>query len=348
MVNVLCVGFGKMGQWTYNCLKKVPAIDHIFVVEPKGDLPPSSDKTTFQQDFEYLPKIDYAFVITPTVTHYDVLKKVLQLGVKKIFIEKPALKTEEEFQAIKPLVKDAKIAVGYILRQSKALSDLKEMITREEQNGYTLKKCHVAYMKDKTNDPRSKNDFGIYEEVYHVWDVLFNYLNLKDKAGGITLKRRNIEADKTRPERHIAENIHYTVLCNGHETDISIVSSFKNKSRKRIFSFVMEQPEKAVKKLVLSFDGADGLDRVKTFEGDKLIEEHTYPANEKLMNQIKALCHYFETGEQSNLHFFENSLLLQDIYKFTTAKDKPVFVRPSSKKNNRLPDVMHHKQASRS
>lgn len=332
MTNALCVGFGKMGQWTYDCLKEVKGIDHIYVVDPKADFPPSTNKTTFLKDYNSLPPIDFAFIITPTVTHHAVLKKTLQMGIKKIFIEKPALKTEEEFADIAPLVKDSKIAVGYILRQSKALADLKKQLTSHQKEGYRLTDCHVAYMKDKTNDPRSKNDFGIYEEVYHVWDLLFNYLELS-KADKMHVSRRNVETDLTRPERHIAENIHYRLAFGDYTTNVSIVSSFKAPNRKRIFSFVLENEQKQLKKLVLSFDEADGFDKIKLFQNDKLEWSAQYPAKEKLKNQIQSLCHYFETGEQTNLHFFENSLTLQDIYKFTTQHDR---LKINSRQKGRL------------
>ncbi len=91
-INVALVGFGYLGKWHYEKLLKFLNLN-VVVVE-NG---PSSQKKIKEQYpnqrvvselDEILSQIDAALVVTPTKTHYELVKKLL-LAKKDVFCEKP-------------------------------------------------------------------------------------------------------------------------------------------------------------------------------------------------------------------------------------------------------------------
>lgn len=98
-MDVVLLGYGKMGKNIYRSLKKNSSVRKIYVVDPIF----SEEQIVENQykSFNDIPadtNIDAAFVASNSVTHFDVLKQVVARGIKDIFCEKPMLLTKREYQ----------------------------------------------------------------------------------------------------------------------------------------------------------------------------------------------------------------------------------------------------------
>ena len=105
MKQILCVGIGKMGQLTLDYFKKDKTIEHIYVIDPKFQAR-STKRITWLKNFSQLPssaQIDAAFIMTPVSAHQSCLEQALKAGIQNIFIEKPALQSQAEFQGGQPV-----------------------------------------------------------------------------------------------------------------------------------------------------------------------------------------------------------------------------------------------------
>ncbi|MDW8034705.1 MAG: Gfo/Idh/MocA family oxidoreductase [Nitrososphaerota archaeon] len=102
--SIAIVGFGKMGllhSIILNLLKPNSIkyiVDKSTIVRLSGKLLlkgvkflPSVEKL-LEEDF------DAVFVTTPTSTHYPVVKRLLEAGIRKIFVEKPPTSNSRELE----------------------------------------------------------------------------------------------------------------------------------------------------------------------------------------------------------------------------------------------------------
>ena len=76
----------------------------------------------FDSEEALITAVDVVDIVTPTTTHYNLAKRVLEQG-KHFFIEKPITHTLEEAQSLCELVKNqsVKVQVGHVERFNPAL-----------------------------------------------------------------------------------------------------------------------------------------------------------------------------------------------------------------------------------
>ncbi len=315
MKHILCVGIGKMGQLTLDYFKKDKTIEHIYVIDPKFQAR-STKRITWLKNFSQLPssaQIDAAFIMTPVSAHQSCLEQALKAGIQNIFIEKPALQSKKEFQAVLPLIQNQKIAVGYILRQSKALQDLKHFLKQYFHNGFSLTHCHVTYTKPYDF---SLKHINAWEECCHPWDLLFCCLNFK-KARKMTVRQKKL-INNLKSGQTVAAKIKYELTFNTQKTNLNIFFSYLKPARKREFIFELKDNENHSCKMILSLDVADSTgkvhDKICIYQNNKPVYNAVYPAYEKLARQIKSVCRYFKTNKKEQLHLFQDSIVLQNIY----------------------------------
>ncbi len=318
MKHILCVGIGKMGQLTLDYFKNDKTIEHIYVVDPKFQTL-STKRVTYLKNFSQLPssaQIDAAFIMTPVSAHQSCLEQVLKAGIQNIFIEKPALQSKDEFQAVLPLIQNQKIAVGYILRQSKALRDLKHFLKQYAHAGFSLTQCNVTYIKPHDFSLKQMN---AWEECCHPWDLLFCCLNFK-KAQKTVVKQKKLIND-LKSKQTVEAKVKYELTFHRQKTDLNIFFSYLKPHRKREFVFELKDNQNQSCKMVLSLDVAESvgkvLDKISVYQNNKPVYQATYPAHEKLGYQIKNVCNYFNTNKKSRLHLFKDSMTLQNIHDYT-------------------------------
>ncbi len=318
--NLLLVGFGKMGRLTFEHLRKAQKAEHIYIVEPDADRWIIDDNVIFYKDILELPvskKMDCAFIITPAVTHFEIMKHVISMGIKNIFVEKPAVCSAEELQSIQMLGRDCKIVVGYILRQSGTINDLTNLLSDMQKEGYVLKDINVLYVKDANEEGRLRTDIGVLDEAFHAWDILFNCLNLK-RVTKISSGPNRFKQDCIYPDKYIQGKMTYSLLSGNKQTEISMLSSFESPVKKRDFLFRFTHERKAEKKVLLSFDNPDGFDRISVWDNaERPVFFKQYFALEKLKKQIDAVFTYFSSSQKGILHILSDSFVLQQVYHLT-------------------------------
>ena len=298
-MDVILLGYGKMGKNIYRSLKKNPLIGKIYVVDPIF----SKEKIVENQyqSFQDIPpdtNIDAAFVASNSVTHFDVLKQVVARGIKDIFCEKPMLLTKREYQLMaKQLPQDSRVVVDYILRSSKALNTFQRIFTDLLDKGYELKSCNIDYGKDKTKDPRRFKDIGVYEELYHIWDLAFNgplFGRIKD----IRVLQNVYTPDPEIKGRCIQQRFKYRVQReNGKSFLLNLNSSFQKDRQERNFTCFLKKGKNEVV-LNLSFD-RNGEDVCTQVLPNNQVETFAFPSNAKLDTIIGDSITYFKTGQKA-------------------------------------------------
>ncbi|WP_299527770.1 Gfo/Idh/MocA family oxidoreductase, partial [uncultured Lutibacter sp.] len=85
---------------------------------------------SFETIQELIDAVDVIDIVTPTLSHFDCAKEVIEKG-KHIFIEKPITKTVEEADALIELSKkhNVKGQVGHVERFNPAFTAVKDLIT---------------------------------------------------------------------------------------------------------------------------------------------------------------------------------------------------------------------------
>lgn len=301
-MNVILFGYGKMGKNIYKALKKNQNIKEIYVVDPAF-----TDEQVVEHQYKSLDEIpsemtfEASFIASNSITHADVLEQTIKKGIKNIFCEKPMCLSQEEYDRVfKILPSDSRIVVDYLLRSSKALHAFQEKFEDLSKAGYVLTSCNIDYGKDKTKDPRRFKDIGVYEELYHVWDLMFNG-PLFGKIKDVHVEQNVYTPDPEIPGRCIQQRFKYKMIPeNGQTFNLNLNSSFQKDSLERSFiCFFSKGKDRKVLSLVFDKNGQDKCIMVHNHDQVEAID---FQANVKLDNIITDSLNYFKTGTKA--HYF--------------------------------------------
>ena len=313
-MDVVLFGYGKMGKNIYRSLKKNADIQNFYVVDPvftDEQVVPLQFKS-----FDDIPsgvRLDAAFIASNSVTHFDVLKKTIGAGIQNIFCEKPMCLTQREYQIInKKLSPDARFVVDYILRSSQALPAFQSAYNHLLKDGYQLMSCNIDYGKDKRQDPRRFKDIGVYEELYHVWDLCFNgplFGDIKD----IRVLQNTYIPDPEIKGRCIQQRFKYRIQGdNGKSFILNLNSSFQKDRQERSFICFFKKGEDQ-QILSLVFDKAKQ-DKCILVSQDNQIKDQTFPSDTKLDTIINDSISYFQTGKKASyFHDASDSAKFHDL-----------------------------------
>lgn len=142
-MRALVIGFGKMGMLHAATLNSLEPIQEVVLAENtslirEGVRTFNSSIKTYKNYHEALEKekIDLAVVCTPTHTHLEILKDLIQKGIPT-FVEKPLAASFEEVLKIKQILEESpnpnlKIMVGYCLRFVPTFVKAKEVLDKKE------------------------------------------------------------------------------------------------------------------------------------------------------------------------------------------------------------------------
>ena len=298
-MNIVLFGYGKMGKNIYRILKNNKNVQNVFVVDPAF----TDQKIVPLQfrSFQDIPsdiKLDAAFVASNSVTHCDVLQQVLARGITNIFCEKPMCLTKKEYQTVSNILpSNARFVVDYILRSSQALAAFQNHMQTLKSQGYQLKSCNIDYGKDKTKDPRRFKDIGVYEELYHIWDLCFNG-PLFGPIEDIRVLRNIYVPDPEIPGRCIQQRFKYQLKTpQNHPFIVNLNSSFRKDKLVRCFTCCLKKDDDQ-KVLSLSFDD-QGEDRCMLIHSNLEEQTQSFPSNTKLDTIINDSLTYFKTGKKS-------------------------------------------------
>lgn len=127
------VGTGYLGRLHARVLTEIPEAHVAGFVEPNDTIAAEVESTLKLRRFESVAalakEIDCAIVATPTTTHFEVARELLEAGVD-VMIEKPITATVEEAQELIDLAaaKNRIIQVGHVERYNPAIAAVAELV----------------------------------------------------------------------------------------------------------------------------------------------------------------------------------------------------------------------------
>ena len=125
------------------------------------------------------------------------------------------------------------------LRQApRAFLYLLRLLKEYEGNGCYLSSCDIVYKKRKYNSRRRVDDIGVYEELVHVFDLLFGVF-FPGKSSTCVVKAVRFTNDQKYCGKYIASDIFLeipgekeTLSYFSHNSRVTIFGSFVNKLHK--------------------------------------------------------------------------------------------------------------------
>ena len=196
-VRVAVLGYGHLGKW--HC-QKVAAhsenVEFVAIVEkfPAGQEAAKTNHPNVKvvNDIsDIINEIDAAFVVTPTSTHFELVKYLLENN-KHVFCEKPLCSSDKEAQALKAIAdtKNVVIQVGQSERFHEAWEILREEI-HSLPTPFSVRLTRVAPFKGRATDVDVIQDLGIHDLdiILHV----FKQKPLKVTTTGYQIRTKNLD-----------------------------------------------------------------------------------------------------------------------------------------------------------
>lgn len=168
-VRVAVLGYGHLGKW--HC-QKVEACkeqaDFIAIVE-KFPAAQEAAKTNHPQVKivseikDVLDQIDAAFIVTPTSTHFELVKFLLENN-KHVFCEKPLCSSSAEAAELQKIAQGSQLIlqVGHSERFHEAWEKIRNSL-HSLPTPYTVKINRVAPFKGRATDVDVVQDLGIHD-----------------------------------------------------------------------------------------------------------------------------------------------------------------------------------------
>ena len=166
-VNVAVIGFGHLGRWhtqkAYNNENSnLVAIVESFAPNQKKAKEEYPDVKVVSDINEVMSEIDAAVIVTPTSTHYEITKHLLE-NKKHVFCEKPLCSSGEEARDLNKYLTDGLILqVGHSERCHESWEILKESIANIT-GPITVKLNRVAAFKGRATDVDVVQDLMIHD-----------------------------------------------------------------------------------------------------------------------------------------------------------------------------------------
>lgn len=165
-VNVAVIGYGHLGKWHTQKASQLDGANLVAIVEP-FELNKKSAAETYpgvkivDKVEDVIDEIDAALIVTPTSTHYELTKMLLQKN-KHVFCEKPLCSTYEETKDLEQYLGSNVLQVGHSERCHQAWEKLKtefSQITGKK----TIKITRFAPFKGRATDVDVVQDLMIHD-----------------------------------------------------------------------------------------------------------------------------------------------------------------------------------------
>jgi|GEM_PF-5010305 len=254
----------------------------------------------------------YAFVLSNTPSHAGVLKRLLALGVTRVFMEKPFVFKVEEIEEVDRVARACLhppiIEVGYLINFSPAVRALQNFI--QEQDVRVLE-ARGLWGKDRTcSDRPTAGDAE--DELTHMLCLLVNltcYANGTEELyvesaafshtayADAEAQARKQGDDASFPLRPTATS-QMTVRCSGAQ--VFLQSSFISFEQHRYVELTLGK-ERPLFTARTDFDheGSDWL-RIRDLATGEIIVSTQFDKNQKLTDQIKAFLTHAISGVQAD------------------------------------------------
>lgn len=133
MIRIGVIGTGYLGRLHARVLTEIPEANVVGFVEPNdavaAEVESSLTIPRYASAEELARKIDCAVVATPTTTHYEVARQLLEAGLD-VMIEKPITTTTDQAHRLIELAdrKQRVIQVGHVERYNPAIVAIAELV----------------------------------------------------------------------------------------------------------------------------------------------------------------------------------------------------------------------------
>ena len=273
-VRVAVLGYGHLGKW--HCQKVVAHEDIAEFVAIVEKYPESQDAARLNHPNvkvvndikEVINDIDAAFVVTPTSTHFELVRFLLE-NQKHVFCEKPVCSNDEEAEKLRNIasMKNVIIQVGHSERFHEAWERLRERFLKLD-SPYTVRINRVAPFKGRATDVDVVQDLAI-----HDLDLL-SYL-FKERPKTISASGYKIRTNKW---DHVNIRISMENECEAH-----IVVGRNAVKEIRDLEVTSKHGMIAVDLFTNKIYEAIA----STFEDGSFIKEETYPKRDHLLFEHK-------------------------------------------------------------
>ena len=163
-VKVAVIGHGHLGKWHTQKAQALESSELVAIVEPYNQeevkaLYPGVQVVSKVE--EVMEQIDAVVIVTPTSTHFELVRQSLEAG-KHVFCEKPLCSTFEQASSLKELVSGKKLQVGHSERCHKAWETVKPQIAAIKGQR-TFKINRYAPFKGRATDVDVVQDLMIHD-----------------------------------------------------------------------------------------------------------------------------------------------------------------------------------------
>jgi predicted dehydrogenase len=166
-VKVAVLGYGHLGKWHCQKADGLEQAELVSIVEPfeanqkaaKENYPNAKIVNDVK---EVINDIDAAVIVTPTSTHFELTKFLLENN-KHVFCEKPLCSTFAEVQSLKDYIKEDKVLqVGHSERCHKVWSELEKEFSNIDSH-FSIDINRVASFKGRATDVDVVQDLMIHD-----------------------------------------------------------------------------------------------------------------------------------------------------------------------------------------
>lgn len=168
-VRVAVLGYGHLGKW--HCQKaeaNKDTADFVAIVEKfpanREAAKAAHPGVKIVDDIrEIMNEIDAAVVVTPTSTHFELVKLLLE-NKKHVFCEKPLCSNDQEASALKKIAESTSVVlqVGHSERFHEAWDKLRDKL-RTIPSPYTVRINRIAPFKGRATDVDVVQDLAIHD-----------------------------------------------------------------------------------------------------------------------------------------------------------------------------------------
>lgn len=165
-VKVAVIGYGHLGKWHTQKAHGHELSELVAVVEPfeagqKAVKEAYPDLKVVSSVDEILNEIDAAIIVTPTSTHYELTKNLLQAN-KHVFCEKPLCSDMEQVNDLEQYIGDKILQVGHSERCHEAWDKIGDKL-RSNNSSKTIKINRYAAFKGRATDVDVVQDLMIHD-----------------------------------------------------------------------------------------------------------------------------------------------------------------------------------------
>ncbi len=164
-------GAGHLGKIHLKCIQQIPQLELVGFFDPNDEAAEAVEATfgipRFGDADQLLAAVDAADIVTPTITHFELLERAVRAG-KHIFVEKPVTNTVEEGKKIVELCHNSPkliVQVGHVERFNPAFLAIGDI---------ALQPMFIEAHRLATFNPRGTDVSVVLDLMIHDLDIVLS------------------------------------------------------------------------------------------------------------------------------------------------------------------------------